>query len=37
VLDSLPSYIDGFLSRDTCVHSIQLNRPILEKISVSHL
>jgi hypothetical protein len=36
VLDALPSNTDGFLSRDTCVFiSIQLNRPILNKVTAS--
>jgi hypothetical protein len=31
VLDVSASNTDGFLSRDTCVPSSQLNRPILNK------
>jgi hypothetical protein len=32
-----PSNIDGFLSRDTCVSSSQVNRPIWNKMSISPL
>jgi hypothetical protein len=32
VLDIPPSNIDSFLWRDTCVSSIQMKRPILNKV-----
>jgi hypothetical protein len=32
VLDALASNLDGFLSRDTCVSSTQLNRAIWNKL-----
>jgi hypothetical protein len=35
VLDGPVSNIDGFLWRDTCVSSTQLNRPIWKKESLS--
>jgi hypothetical protein len=35
VLDAATSNIDGFLWRDTCVSSTQLNRPIWNKVSLS--
>jgi hypothetical protein len=34
-VDAPPSTIDGFLSRDTCVSSTQLNRLIWNKICLS--
>jgi hypothetical protein len=37
VLDVPASNIDGCLSRDTCISSTQLNRPIWKKRSVSKL
>jgi hypothetical protein len=35
VIDASASNVDGFPSRDTCVCSIQLNRPILNKVRFS--
>jgi hypothetical protein len=35
VLDAATSNIGGFLWRDTCVSSTQLNRPIWNKVSLS--
>jgi hypothetical protein len=37
VVDAPPTNFDGFLSRDTCVASTQLNRPIWNKMCVSPL
>jgi hypothetical protein len=36
-LDAPPSNIDDFLSRDTCVYTFQLNRPIWKKMTLSQL
>jgi hypothetical protein len=36
VLDASPSNIDVFPLIDTCFYTIQLNRPIWNKISISH-
>jgi hypothetical protein len=35
VLDAQPSNIEAFLSRDICVSTIQLNRLIWNKMSIS--
>jgi hypothetical protein len=34
-IDSPPSNLDGFLCTDTCVSSIQLNRPVWSNLSIS--
>jgi hypothetical protein len=37
MLDAPPSNLGGFPSKDPCVYSIELNRPMWKKMSVPHL